>query len=767
MPPVLPLVALLALFFLSGAAGLVYQVLWLRLLSLVFGVTVYAASAVLASFMSGLALGSWLAGRAGARLRNPVRAFAVIELLIGASALATPLALDAAEAVYVRVHELAPGSLALLTLARFLCSFLVLLVPTVLMGATLPLLSASPLVRGSRFGTRLGLLYAINTAGALTGALLTGYVLIGAIGMQRTFLLAAALNVVVGGLALRLAAGGGTAAREAAPRAAEPLAGTAPAAVAAAARDLRGLVLAVMAASGFASLALEIVWFRILVQFLPATTYAFTTMLATVLGGIALGSLLAAPLLRRERDWIWTLAVVQIATSVAVVVSLAALAWTYAAGWRTAGLTQASVVAILPAAVGMGLGFPIGVRVWTLQPPVPDPGQGEVARRVGAIYSANVLGAIAGSIVAAFVLLPALGSRGALVAMAGLYLLSGLVLAAARGPRGRALATAAAAALLFAAAAAAVPDPFAAALRRRHGPTEQILWREEGLQTSVSVHRRPINSRVLYLDGLHQANDSFEMVRLHRLIGLLPMALHPEPRRVLVIGLGGGATPGAASLYDGAEVEVVELSASVLRAARFFSHVNYDVLARPNVTLRVDDGRNFLRLVRRRYDVITADIIQPIHAGAGNLYSREYFALVRNALEEGGLVLQWVGHRPETQYTLIMRTFLDVFPETTLWVDGNLMVGAAGPLRVPPDLIERKRGAAGTRAAFDAVGLDSTATLLSWYTAGPEELRRFVGDGPVLTDDRPLVEYHRSLPAGDPPVDLSGLRGDVRRIVVR
>jgi spermidine synthase len=762
MPSGLLLAALLALFFLSGTAGLIYQVLWLRLLSLVFGVTVYAAATVLASFMSGLAIGSWLAGRAGPRLGHPVRAFAIIEILIGLSALATPLALDGATAVDLAVYEFAPGSLALLTLARFLCSFLVLLVPTMLMGATLPLLSASSLVRGSRFGTRVGMLYALNTAGALTGALLTGYVLIGAIGIQRSFLLGASLNLVVGGLAFVLARHSDA---EPVRTAEAPAAAPAPPPAVAASRDLRPLVLGIMGVSGVASLALEIVWFRVLVQFLPATSYAFTTMLATVLGGIALGSALAAPVLRRERDWIWMLALVQMLTSVAVLASLTALAWSYAAGWRTGGLTQASMLAILPAAICMGLGFPIGLRLWTVQQQAVDPGQAEVARRVSILYSVNVMGAIVGSLAGGFLLLPALGSRLSLIVLAGLYMVSGLALVAAHAPRGRALITVAAAAVLFVVGAQAVPDPFDATLRRRHGPTEQIIWREEGLQTSVSVHRRPINNRVLYLDGLHQANDTAEMVLLHRLIGVLPVALHPDPRQALVIGLGGGATPGAVSQHAGLEVDVVELSDSVVRGARHFGHVNYEVLDRPNVRLHVDDGRNFLLLARRRFDVITADIIQPVHAGAGNLYSKEYFTLVREALDEGGLVLQWIGHRPDSQYKLIMRTFLEVFPETTLWMDGNLMVGAKRPLTVAPTLIERKREQAETRRVFDDVGLDSTATLLGWYSAGAEEMRAFVGEGIVLSDDRPLVEYHRSLPADDPPVDVTSLRGDVRRLM--
>ncbi len=744
-------VPLCLLFFLSGVCGLTYQVLWLRLLALVFGVTVHAASTVLASFMAGLALGAVLAERVAKR-GHPLRTFALLEAGIAVSALATPALLALAAGLYRPISVALPESLTLLTVARFVCSSAVLLVPTVLMGATLPVLSQVSSVRAAS-NSRLGALYAVNTSGALAGALLTGYVLIGGLGMQRTFYLAATVNVLV-------AAGAWWLSRrevvESATVGSDPRhipTGSDPTAI-----DVvpAATVLAVMAVSGFAALALEIVWFRVLVQFLPATTYAFTTMLATVLGGIAAGSALAARHLARPRAWGNTLAWVQGATSVVVLLSLALLGATYAAGWRTSGLTQGAAAAILPAALLMGYAFPIAIALWTrggLAAEAPD-------RPVGRLYSANVLGGIAGAVIGGFVLLPWLGSRRALIALAALYLLTSLAMFLPRRRFVPALALVA----LFAGAARLVPDPFDVTLARRHGQNERIFWREEGVQTSVSIHTGAFRGWLMYLDGLHQASDGPEMVKLHRLIGHLPMVLHANPKRALVVGLGGGATPGAVSQHD-TDVQVVELSDSVRKGAEFFRHVNYDLLNRPNVRLRVDDGRNFLSLTRDRFDVATADLIQPIHAGAGNLYSREYFTLVRDALADGGLALQWIGHRSDTQYKLIMRTFLEVFPHTTLWLGGQLMVGSLQPLTISPALVIDKQARPETRLALDDIGLDSFETLASWYVAGPDELRRFVGAGPVLTDDRPLVEYHRSLPANDPPVDLAGLRGDVRTLI--
>lgn len=740
-------VPLCLLFFASGVCGLTYQVLWLRLLALVFGVTVHAASTVLASFMAGLALGAVLAERL-ARRGDPLRVFAGLEAGIAVSALSTPVLLVLASQLYRPLSDTAPDSLALLTVARFVCSSAVLLVPTVLMGATLPVLSHAPIVRAAS-ASRLGALYAVNTAGALTGALLTGYVLIGGLGIQRTFYLAATLNVLVAAGAWWLS----RRAHVAGPVTAAPVTVTDPVTSDAVPATT---VLVVMAVSGFAALALEIVWFRVLVQFLPATTYAFTTMLATVLAGIAGGSALASRHLATPRAWGATLAWVQGATSLVVLLSLAFLGATYAAGWQTSGLTQAAAAAILPASLLMGYAFPVAIALWTRAGRAAH----EAERPVGVLYSANVLGGIAGAVVGGFVLLPRLGSRRALIALAALYLFTSLAMFLPRRRWVPALALVA----LFAGAARLVPDPFEVTLARRHGENERIFWREEGVQTSVSIHTGAFRGWLMYLDGLHQASDAPEMVRLHRLIGHLPMVLHPDPKRSLVVGLGGGATPGAVSQHD-TRVQVVELSDSVRKGADYFRHVNYGLLQRPNVTLRVDDGRNFLARTRDRFDVATADLIQPVHAGAGNLYSREYFTLVRDTLADGGLALQWIGHRSDAQYKLIMRTFLEVFPQTTLWLDGQLMVGSVSPLTLSPALVDGKRARPETRLALDEVGLDSFDTLTSWYVAGPDELRRFVGEGPVLTDDRPMVEYHRSLPADDPPVNLASLRGDVRTIL--
>ena len=215
------------------------------------------------------------------------------------------------------------------------------------------------------------------------------------------------------------------------------------------------------------------------------------------------------------------------------------------------------------------------------------------------------------------------------------------------------------------------------------------------------------------------------------------------------------------------QVDVVELARGVVEGAAHFSRVNYDVLRAPNVRTRIDDGRNHLWLTPDRHDIVTADTIQPIHAGAGNLYSREYFELSKRVLRDGGVTVQWIGHREEQHYKLIMRTFFSVFPNTTLWHGGTLMVGSTRPLVLDEAAFLRKQASPPSKAALDAMGFKSFESLLGSYTAGPVEIRAFLGEGRVLTDDQPLTEYFLSLPQNDTPVDLSKVVGSPYRHVSR
>jgi spermidine synthase len=689
-----------------------------------------------------------------------------MEIGVGLTAAATPVALGWLQRAYVELYPSLPHSLSAMTFARFLIAFAVLIVPTSLMGATLPLVIKSSDTHEGHLGRHIGLLYGGNTAGAIVGTMAAGLYLIPAFGIQRTFYVAAALNLFVGAAALALGA--------AAPRGSVPA--TVPVARAARRADapLRlgraqlALILAVFAVSGFVALAAEVVWFRTLTLFLRPTVYGFAVMLATILAGIAIGSWAVTPFLDRPGRWLARLAVLELAIGVALVLSFAPLvrlpafwAWLYPTlstlvpeylVYPIAG----SLLAIFPTMLLMGVAFPIGLRLWT------DGGiQGRVvgAMRVGTFYSLNVAGSIAGSLVAGFVLLPRLGSRTSIWILGAMAFGSGLLLLAVsewRRPTRVLLGMAASA--TFVVGLMRASDPFEQFVAQRY-PRQQVIWREEGVESTVVVHERTGGERTLTVNGNHQASTGSVMVRGHRNIGHLPMALHPFARDALVIGLGGGATAGAISIHAGVEVDVVELSGAVARGAQFFSEANSGLLSRSNARLHIDDGRNYLMLTPRRYDVVTADVILPIYAGSGNLYSAEYFALFKRVLKPGGMVVQWAAGT-DAEYKSIVRTFLSVFPEATAWLDGTLLVGTVEPLRLRRRDFESKLEIPGRVEALRDFGVTSFDQLLTLFRAGPDQLRAFVGPGPLLTDDRPLAEYFLSLPR-DRDADLSPLTGEV------
>ena len=763
------------MFFASGICALIYQVLWLRLLGLVFGVTTYAASTVWASFMAGLALGSLVAGRVADRVRRPLIWFGVCELLIGATALATPFGLGVLQQIYVRLYPSLPDSLLMMTLARLAIAFALLIVPTSLMGATLPLVIKSSVVRSTRLGERMALLYGMNTTGAIVGALAAGLYLIPGRGIHGTFLVAASLNALVGLCAL--AAGRVVIAPGAATNAAistDAFVAPAPPGIVESLGPRRAhLILWIFAVSGFTSLALEVVWTRVLTLFLRPTVYGFALMLAAILAGIAIGSYIVTPFLDRRRKWIAILAGLEIAIGIAAVLSFGPLAQM---GPLAASLTPAlshlmaewlvyptvgSLLAIFPTALLMGLAFPIGLRLWTAS---GTAGTRTFATRLGTFYSLNVGGGILGAIAAGFVLLPWLGSRSSLVALGSISFAGGLLLLAVselRRPTQVALGLIAS--LVFAGCVMTSDDPFEEFLAQRYRG-QRLIWHEEGVEATSAVVVSGSGEVSLTVNGNHQASTGPVMTFVHRAIGHLPMMLHPEARDALVIGLGGGATAGAVSIHDGVDVDAVELAGSVARGARFLDSINYNVLSRPNVHLHIDDGRNFMLLSRRKYDVVTADVILPIFAGAGNLYSQEYFRIARSVLKPGGMVVQWVAGT-EAEYNLIARTFLSVFPNTTVWREGGVLIGTVEPLRLSREEFEWKLQVAGRAQGARDLGADSFDKLARFYTTGAEELREFVGPGPILTDDRPMVEYFLSLPRDRDP-DFSKLKkGDFNRLV--
>lgn len=790
------LAGLLAVFVLSGASGLIYQVVWVRMLALVFGVTAYAISTVLSSFFAGLALGSFLAGRLADRLRSPLRAYAGAEALVAVAGLLTPAAFALARILYVGIYDSLPvGGLGPLSVARFVLAFLVLLVPTTLMGATLPLVVRSSLARGAGFARNLSLLYAANTFGAMAGALLTGFELIGRYGLRSSLLIAAGGNLIAAVGAVGLAyltpqppslkgkGGSELPAREGeeacSPPPALALTGSGRGGGVEAEADAPWGVrtaraaLVVFGVSGAVSLAYEVVWARVLAIFFDATIYGFTAMLTMVLLGIGLGSWLVSPVIARRWRWPLIFAGIEAGVGALGLLALPLLTRLIPLGerlglYRDPGplgqfsvrfMAFAAFLVVVPPMLLLGASFPVAARVVGAG--------GAVGRRVGGVYAVNVCGGIIGALLGGFVLLPRLGAQGTLLllACANLVLAVALVWAAAGSVR-RTLPAALAAVAVAAAGIFTAPDVLTGIFHDRFAD-QDVLWVEEGLENTVVVaDNRATGERKMYINGQPQASTGEGIANYHRLIGHLPMVLHPDPQRALVIGLGGGATAGALAAHSGVEVDLVELSSAVVGAAPLFDSINAGVLGRPNVHLRVDDGRNFLLLEDGPYDVITADVIRPVHAGAGSLYSKEYFRLAKDALAEDGIMLQWLEQLAEEPYQLMMRSFVEVFPYVTLWADGSLLVGSRKPLTLDRATLTRRLADPAARASLAGTGLNTPDDVLGLYTGNRDEaLRYLAGERRAVTDDHPYVEFRRSLRRPRVPPDVRGFSRDIRQVL--
>lgn len=735
---------LLALFFLSGACGLVYQVVWLRKLSLVFGTTTFAVSAVISSFMAGLGLGSYLSGRHLAHRGRALRLFGAMEVGVGLYALLLPWLLEAVERSFTR----AVAGLGLTvygeSLLKLGLSFAVLLLPTSLMGATLPLLAEHTVERFGHLGTRVGRLYALNTFGAAVGCFVAGFAAIPALGVSGTTWAAAALNFTVGALAIAL--GGGTPAAGPATRVED----AAPPALYAN-ETLRWAIVA-FAISGFAGLGLEVAWTRLITLIFTGTTYAFTTMLAVYLLGIAAGSLAFGRIADRSPDPLRLFGMLEIAIGVSVLATAPLFArgprWVVhlttalGGGWLAEAAAKFAVGAallILPTFL-FGTTFPVVSRIAARS-------LAGLGATVGRLYAANVAGGIAGGVAAGFVLVPALGTDLTLRVLCGALLALGLVLVVASPvatARARGLAAAAVAVGALLAVITGFSDVSQAIHRQWLQPGERVSFYREGAEATVWVAESRTAKRIL-VNGSQATGTHLAGISINRLQGVLPFLFERLPRRVLAICFGSGTTFGTVSEFPGARVDGVEIAPQVIQAAGRFRRENYDVLRNPRFHLHLDDGRNFLLKSRDRYDAITMEPMHPAKTGVVNFYTTDFYALCRAHLEPGGVLSQWVPlyNLQPSDVRMLYRSFTESFPHVLafLYSHDTFLVGSDRPLDLSAARFLGRMPSARLRQDLAALALDSPAHMLSTFFMGRDAMARFAEGAPVVTDDRPLVEF--------------------------
>ena len=698
----LPFLLVLLCFFLSGVAGLSYQTAWTRQFGLVFGTSELALATVLAAYMAGLALGAGCAGRWMDRVRRPVLVYAVLELGIGLSALAVPHAINAARALNVALLggtdlplEGSFGS----GLIYGVSSFVILLVPTALMGATLPLLARYAVQRETEIGSRVGLLYTANTVGAAAGTLLTAFVLLPHFGLGQTILVAVAINVIVFGLAALLARGFGALKTD--PHGLSR--GCRQGVAASTPETLRprgeraatfDWILPLILVSGVVSFSWEILWTRLLSNLFGSSVYAFATMLATFLIGLALGSAVAARLASSPaRAWSGFI-IAQIAIAglslgaFAAVERLPAMAQEFAAsgeGFLVSGIMLGAIT-LLPGAVAMGATFPFAVRILARN-------ANDAARASGRVFAWNTFGAIIGALAAGYLVLPVLRFAGMATAAGAVSLVLALIASLVVRPKRRLSALVALAGLL----ALVVVQPAMPEAVLRYSPLSsrqlsgEIVHYGVGRSATVLLLKRPTAWRLL-TNGLPESAIESRWGRPNRYIvtrwlSLLPLTARPETRSLLVVGLGAGVTVEDVP-QSVEEIRVIEIEPEVLRAnQRMADRRHKDPLADPRLQVHLNDARGALQLTSRRFGAIVSQPSHPWTAGASHLFTREFFVQVREHLTPNGVFSQWMGlpFVDEALLRSLVATMVDVFPHVELYqpaLGTVLLLASVAPLDV-------------------------------------------------------------------------------------
>ncbi len=752
------------LFFVSGVTGLIYQVAWARMFITVFGNTTQAVSTVLAAFMGGLALGSLVIGRRADRFSRPVMSYGVLEVLIGLFALAFPWLLVALRGLYGHVY-LAFGENTLpLTLVRFLLSFLMVLIPTTLMGGTLPVLSKHAGREMDKIGKRIGGLYTVNTLGAVLGTLMAGFLLLEVIGVSNSVYLAAALSLGVGVVAIitgRSAgvepspsgAGPETPAEDSRPK---PAPGGAAPEPRPASGYIPALVLIAFAVSGAAALAYEVLYTRVLVFSLGTSAHAFSVMLMTFLIGIALGSFVFSRLVDRWRDLTDSFAIVELLIGAAVLVSIYVISRMdvthHALGIRdaggdlienrTAGFLQAALIMFVPTLL-MGATFPIVTRIYARS-------RETVSFSIGKLYFSNTIGAVAGALAAGFLLIPALGVARAIALMAAFNLGIGVLLFSCR--RGRRVWAGIAAAVFagFIVLAYSLPPSIFARAFNIGQEGSELLYFKEGKSGTVTVHRYPWYD-LIASDGVDVAGTNFMLRITQKLQAHLPVLLAGSHEKVAHIGFGSGETMYVLTLHDIPRIDGIEICEDIITAAKlYFASINHDVFDCPEVNIIIMDGKNYILLTDETYDVIMTDSVYPGVGEAGSaLYTYDHFRACREKLKPGGALSCWLPLDMHlTDLKVALKAFHQAFPNTMLWYGYSGFTQHALLVGINDDEagIDFARLAAAFEnealaADFSSIFIHDPYTLISCLLLDGEGVEALCGDAPLNTDDHPILEF--------------------------
>jgi spermidine synthase len=679
-----PFSTTLVLFVASGATGLVDQLCFSKYLAYIVGSTAHAVSAVLAAFMTGLALGAHFGGRRSVAARRPLFAYGVLELVVAGSVVLVPLAFTGLTPLYVSLARSAPDSLPVLSALRWLTAMLLVIVPTTAMGATLPLLARSlGADAGERKQRKLGALYAANTLGGAIGALGAAYVVLPALGLSSTLFASAAASAAIGVVALLIGRQ-----KSVAEPPVEARAEAAPA-TAAGSGELRALVVLALL-SGWLVFMAEVVFTHLLALVIGNSAYAFGLILAVFLTFLFVGASRAPVLSKQLGDAALPWGLVGSGAALAVTLPLwdelpllfagTGVYVTSFFGREVLRAVAAFSILALPV-TAMGLTFPLLLQRVAQH--------AEVGRWVGKLTAVNTIGAVLGSLSTGYLVLPWLGSQRTLVLAAGAFVVAGLLIA--RRSLGARLAPIAALGAIALGGGTLAPRWDLARLTSGSNvyfdgaePPDEISMMEEDVQGGVTTVTRTGSVHTLFTNGKFQGNTGWEM-NAQRFFAHYPSLFVNRFDRALVIGLGTGTTLGTLAAYPWQRLDVVEISPSIERAARrYFRESNLGALDDPRVKLTLADGRNFLLVSSEKYDLVSMELSSIWFAGASSLYSREFYRLVHDHLTPGGVLQQWVQmhHIRRRDFATVLMTLRAEFEHVVLFYGGGqgILVASNQPL---------------------------------------------------------------------------------------
>ncbi|MDY0016472.1 MAG: hypothetical protein RBS89_01405 [Candidatus Delongbacteria bacterium] len=775
-------IALAVILFFSGSYSLIYQIAWVRFLTLLLGSTTMGITTVVSTFMGGLAIGSWLSSKYLIGREKPLKVYALLELIISVTASLSPLSFNWAFASLPGILQKFGEADAGIFMLRIIFSAIIMLVPTICMGAALPVLGKYLQLHSRLAERRITIIYGLNTVGACMGCIASGYVLLPTIGLINTIYVTAGANALlpVAILLLRDNAGGASEKNKKQSMSEEYFVQGA-----ALGPGARNIILAITAIVGFIGLASELVWTRMIVLTVGGSIYAFSTILAVYLFFYGVGATLGGYSLKyisvrfKEKAFgvsrsvfFILLMLIPIATTLAVPVVnfLPDYYIKYFDPEISSSAYGLFVNQLMPAVMLMSAATLMSGIFFTYGLYLMKQCTDEPAKNTSFFYAWNTFGSIAGSVTAAFFLIPYLGLDYTLRVTSTLLIAAGLLSAfVISGIKNRNAVIAASASLII----VWLIIPGIDRVSVTSGSGIYTTWyqnRPDLVKDGIGEYINKYMDQIYYRDGfsatiIAQKNrytgelsistngkgdgSSYSDMQTQKLSAHFPAIFHPDPQKVCVIGYGTGTTVGSMAMHPGTEVDAIEIEPAVMEAAEFLNRFNNDPLSRDNVELFITDGRLHLQRNAGKYDIVISEPSNPWIAGVSDLFTVDFYKLASNALTDDGVFGQWIqiyNLNPEA-LKIALRSFRKVFPKTYLVVltpeNDLMMIGCKGSYI--PDLDEIKRRISkpdiAADIAADPVNIKTAYELMSRLVMGPDQIKTFAGEGKINTDVLPVLSY--------------------------